>query len=100
LPHLGIEKKACQYRVLIYVRFELLCTPFARVIAGSYKKGTAAHHCELEMYVCSLCDAFTEGSTSRSITPVTMAMSMRQRLATPALFVRRASTTKVILENT
>ena len=32
--------------------FELLCTFFAHVIAGSYKKG-AARHCELEMYLYS-----------------------------------------------
>jgi len=72
LPHLGIEKKACQYRVLIYVRFELLCSPFARVIAGSYEKGTAAHHCELEMYVCSLCNQSisTQGSLKRHWEPV------------------------------
>ena len=34
-----------------------MCTPpFVRVIAGSYKKGRAAHHCKSEMYVCDLCN--------------------------------------------
>jgi len=50
----------------IYVRFELLCTLFALVIAGSYKKG-ATQHGELEMNVCSLCNQSfsTQGSLKR-----------------------------------
>ena len=47
--------------------FELLCTPpLAHVIAASYKK-SAAHHCELEMYVCNLCNQSfsTQGSLKR-----------------------------------
>ena len=58
------KRKECQYRV---VGFELLCTaPFAHVIAASYKRG-AAHHCELEMYVCDLCNQSfsTQGSLKR-----------------------------------
>ena len=39
---------------------------FAHVIAASYKKG-AAHYCELEMYVCDLCNRSfsTQGSLKR-----------------------------------
>ena len=58
------KRKACQYRG---VGFELLCTPpFAHVIAASYKRG-AARHCELEMYVCDLCNQSfsTQGSLKR-----------------------------------
>lgn len=65
--HLGIKKeKRVNTGCGIYVRFELLCTPFAHVIAGSYKKSTA-HHCELEMFVCSLCNQTfsTQGSLKR-----------------------------------
>ena len=63
-PHLGIGKrKICQYGG---VGFELLCTPFDHVIAGSYKKGSA-HHCKSEMYVWSLCSQSfsTQGSLKR-----------------------------------
>ena len=50
----------------IYVKFELLCTPFVHAIAGSYKNG-AAHHCNSEMYVYSLCNRSlsTQGSLKR-----------------------------------
>ena len=43
-----------------------LATPFDHVIAGSYRKGSA-HHCEPEMYVCSLCNRSfsTQGSLKR-----------------------------------
>ena len=39
---------------------------FAHVIAASHKNGTA-HHCELEMYVCNLCNRSfsTQGSLKR-----------------------------------
>ena len=47
--HLGIEKKACQYRG---VGLKLLCTPFAQVIAGWYEKG-ATHPSRC---VCDLCN--------------------------------------------
>ena len=50
----------------IYVRFELLCIPFADVIAGSYKK-VAAHPSQSDMYVCDLCNRIfsTQGSLKR-----------------------------------
>ena len=50
------------------VGFKLLCTPFAHVIADSYKKGAGqgvARHCMSEMYVCSLCNR--SFSTQRSL---------------------------------
>ena len=52
LLHLEMEKKACQYRVLDPCAMH---PPFDHVIAGSYK-GSSAHNCESEMYVCSLCN--------------------------------------------
>ena len=39
--------------------------PFARVIAGWYKKGGAAHRCKSDMYVCDLCN--WSFSTQRSL---------------------------------
>ena len=57
--HLGKEKKH------IYI-VNCFAPLFAHIIAGSYKKGTA-HHCELEMYLCDLCNRrfSTQGSLKR-----------------------------------
>ena len=54
---------------------------FAHAIAASYKKG-AAHHCELEMYVCDLCNQSfsTQGSLKRhgeSVHPQSAGFSCR-----------------------
>ena len=57
---LGIEKKHVNSADCF------LLPLFAHVIAASYKNGTA-HHCELEMYVCNLCNRSfsTQGSLKR-----------------------------------
>ena len=66
LPHLGMEKKACQYRLLdpcaVYPPPLFLITSSL----GRIKRGSA-HHCESEMYVCSLCNKSfsTQGSLKR-----------------------------------
>ena len=64
----GDGKKACQYRVLDPFAVH---PPFGHVIARSYKGGSV-HHCESEMYVCSLCkQSFsTQGSLKRHREPV------------------------------
>ena len=58
--HLGIEKNHVNSANCF------LHPLFSHVIAASYKKG-AGHHCELEMYVCDLCNRSfsTQGSLKR-----------------------------------
>ena len=56
----GDRKKACQYS-------ELFLHPFLHTSSLPRIKGGAAHHCELEMYVCDLCNRSfsTQGSLKR-----------------------------------
>ena len=44
------KKKACQYCKLFFA------PPFLLTSSLPHIKGGAAHHCELEMYVCDLCN--------------------------------------------
>ena len=55
------KKKACQYCKLFFA------PPFLLTSSLPHIKGGAAHHCELEMYVCDLCNRrfSTQGNLKR-----------------------------------
>ena len=59
--HLGIAKKSMSIVRIVF------CSPFLLTSSLPRIKGGAAHHCELEMYVCDLCNRSfsTQGSLKR-----------------------------------